>query len=219
MAHAIFFEPPIETNFLGHQMAEIYKDKVYDSIFTGKKDLVVIDVGANLGMFTYYASRFAKEIYAVEPSVEHFDVLMKMLDYNKLENVHPINKAIYIKPGTYPGFKPPENRTMNSLHQGVTGGRPDVPFENWECITLPQLFADFSINHVDVMKLDIEGTETELICSTSFKEVAPKIDLIVLEQHAWSGRHPNQLLEGLRNSGFKDIQTIPTDANIIVARK
>lgn len=219
MSHAIFFEPPIETNFLGHQFAEMYKDKVYAPFFEGKKDLQVLDIGANVGMFSYYASRFAKAIYAVEPTLEHFDMLMKMVEFNKLENVHPVNKAVYIKSGKFPLFKPENNKTMNSLHQGVTNGRPDMPYEEVDCITLPQLFADFSIDHIDIAKIDIEGTETELISSSSFKEVADKIDLIVTEQHAWSGRHPNQLLDALRNAGFKNIQTMPSDANIIVASK
>lgn len=219
MSHAIFFEPPIETNYLGHQLKEMYVDNVYAPFLQGKKDLTIIDIGANIGMFTYYASRFAKKLYAIEPTVEHFDMLTKMIEFNKLTNVEPINKAVYIKSGQYSLFKPEQNRTMNSLHQNVVQGNPNPQHEMVECVTLPQLFADFAIEHVDFVKLDIEGTETELVSSSSFKEVADRIDAIFVERHAWSDRHPNQLIEGLRNAGFKNIQPVPNSADLVYASK
>lgn len=218
MPHAIFFEPPIETNYLGHQLKEMYVDNVYAPFLQGKKDLTIIDLGANLGMFTYYASRFAKKLYAIEPTVEHFDMLTRMIEFNKLTNVEPINKAVYIKSGQYPLFKPEQNKTMNSLHQNVVQGNPNPQHEMVECITLPQLFADFAIDHVDFMKTDIEGTEVELFSSTSFKEVAPKIDVIVTELHAWNDRNPNQLLEAFKNNNFS-VQRIPNDASLFVATR
>lgn len=224
MSHAIFFNPPLETNFLGHQIKELYFDKVYDPYLRGKKDLTIVDVGGNIGMTSYYFSQFAKDVYVLEPSVEHFDILMQMVAHNKLDNVHPINKAIFMKSGKYPLFTPTDNegnetnRTMRSLHQAIAN--PQHPkFEEVECITLPQLFADFSISHIDLLKLDVEGTEPEIICSTPFKDVAPKIDTIILEVHSWNGRHPNQLHEGLKDAGFTTIQPIQSDASILVATK
>src|SRR3972149_1853452 len=122
MSHAIFFEPPLETNFLGHQLKEMYVDNVYAPFLQGKKDLTILDIGANLGVFTYYVRQFAKKIYAIEPTLEHFDLLTRMIEFNKIDNVEPINKAVYIKSGQLPLFKPVGNKTMNSLHQNVTGG-------------------------------------------------------------------------------------------------
>lgn len=223
MPHAIFFEPPITSNFLGHQFAEIYKDRVYSQFIEGKNLKTCLEVGANIGVVSYYFSQHFKEVYSLEPSLEHFEVLTKMIEYNKLDNVHPINKALFIKSGKYPLFHPLDaegvenNKTMYSLHQGVANPQ-NAKSEEVDCVTLPQLFADHGIEHVDFMKTDIEGSETELFSSDSFREVADKIDTIVVETHAWSGRHPNQILEAFKSNNFT-VEQIPNDATLLVARR
>ena len=105
---------------------------------------------------------------------------------------------------------------MNSLHMAVNDG--SSPSEEVECITFDTLFANEKIEHVDFMKLDVEGSEVEVLSSEGFRKVAPKIDLIVLEIHAWNGRHPNQVKDALRGNGFT-VDQIPNDANILVAKK
>ena len=37
MLNAFFFQTPVDNYFLGHQVAEVYKDRVYDKFFAGKK--------------------------------------------------------------------------------------------------------------------------------------------------------------------------------------
>lgn len=216
MAHAILFNPPLENNYLGHQIKEIYFDRVYTPYFEGKKDLTIIDVGANVGMTSYYFSQFAKNVYSLEPSLEHFDILTQMITHNKLDNVHPINKALYMKSGKFPLFHN-NNKTMYSLHQAVAD--PNLPPEEVEAITFQQLFADFSIEHVDFLKTDVEGSEVELFCSTPFKEVAPKIDIVMTEVHQWNGRNSQQLIDGFKDAGFNNVQQVKSDASILVATK
>lgn len=215
MSHAIFWEPPLENTYLAYQFKEIYIDKVYQPYLEGKTDLTIVDIGAS-GLTPYYFSQFASKVYAVEPSTSHFDLLMKGIEYNKSDNIMPINKAIYLKQGKFPLFHN-ANPTMFSLHQAVNDN--STPPEEVEAITFPQLFADYSIEHVDLMKIDVEGTEVELICSTPFKEVAPKIDALFMEVHAWNERNPQQLLDGLKDAGFTNIKPVPNDANLIIATK
>lgn len=214
--NGIFFNPPLEKNFIGHIMAEVYKDRVYAPFLEGKKDLTIIDIGANVGLTSYYFSQFAKQVYSLEPSLEHFDVLTTMLKYNKINNVVPINKALYFKEGQFDFGGPDDNFTMRSLHSATW--QDGKPKETVTAITLPVLFKDFDIEHVDFMKLDCEGSETEIISSSSFKEVSPKIDMLVIERHAWSGRHENQILDALKDNGY-EITQIPNDANLIVAKR
>ena len=214
--HAIFFKPPLEINFLGHQMAEIYRDRVYASALEGKKDLTIIDCGANIGLTTYYFSQFAKIVYSIEPSKEHFEILQKMVEFNKLTNVNLINKAIYIKKGNFPFGGPIQNKTMKSLHMATwQDGKPE---ETVETLTFKDLFEENKISHVDLLKLDIEGTETEVISHTSFTEVAPKINTVIVERHGWSGRHENQLIEAFKNAGYQ-IKPIIGSADLLIATR
>jgi len=212
---AIFYNGRIEDNFLGHQMSEIYKDRVYAPLLEGRKDLTILDIGANIGVTANYFSQFAKKVYSVEPSLEHFTVLLKTIEYNKLDNVTPINKAVYMKTGNLPFYHNP-NKTMYSLHQAVHD--PNNPPEKVDCITIEDLIKDNKIKKIDFMKLDIEGSEGEVLGHSSFSRIADKIQTMVVELHAWNGLHPNQIAEYLRLRGF-EVKQIPNDANLILATR
>ena len=214
--NGIFFQPPLESNFIGHQMAEVYKDRVYAPYLEGKKDLTIIDIGANVGVVSYYFSQFAKQVFSLEPSKEHFEVLTAMLAFNKITNVKPINKAIFMKSGKFPFGGPNDNKTMRSLHMSTW--QDNKPLEDVDCITLEDLFRDEKIEHCDLMKLDVEGSEYEILGSPSFKLVAPKIDVVIGESHKWAGRNENQLRESFKNNGF-EFEWLKADAQLFVAKK
>ena len=212
---AIFFEGEIKDNFIGHIMAEVYKDRIYDPFLFGKSDLTILDIGANIGITAQYFADYGK-VYSVEPSKEHFNCLYEMIKFNGLQDkIVPINKALYIKDGKLPLFHN-VNRTMFSLHAAVNDN--STPPEEVDCITIDSIFKENDIKHVDLMKLDVEGSEVEIISSTGFKEVCNKIDLIILEIHDWSGRNPNQLIDTLKMRGFR-VDQLKADAHIIVARR
>lgn len=213
--HAIFFNPPIFNYFLGHQFAEVYKDKIYEPYLQGKSNLNILDIGANIGVTAYYFSHFG-HVWSVEPSSEHFAILETMIKFNRLDDkITPINKAIYIKQGQYE-FHHNKNKTMFSLHGAVDD--QSTPIEKVEAIPLDQLFEENKIEHIDLLKLDVEGSEVEIFSSEGFAKVAPKIDMIITETHSWNGRNPNQIKDALESNGFK-VKTIPNDASIIVATK
>jgi hypothetical protein len=77
---------------------------------------------------------------------------------------------------------------------------------------------DEGIDHVDFMKLDVEGSEGEILAGPGFGNVADKIDTIVMETHSWGVRPPQQIKDALTNRGFKVVQ-IPNDASIFVATR
>lgn len=139
-----------------------------------------------------------------------------MLAFNEIKNVKPLRKAIYMENGVFPFGGPTNNKTMRSLHMATwQDGKPD---EKVEAVTLEKLFADEKLDHVDFLKLDIEGSEAEVLGSASFRAVAPKIDMILMELHSWTGRHPNQVREALKNAGF-EVTGVPNDAEIIIAKR
>ena len=215
--YGFFWKGDFDNYFLGHQFQEIFKDRIYAPYLENKKDPIVLDIGANIGLFTLYAQKYAKQVYAVEPSAEHMENITKMLLFNEFKNVKTIQKAIYIEDKVFPLFHN-ANKTMFSLHQNVQDN--SSPPEQVQAITLETLLKDEGIEHVDLLKCDCEGSEVEIFSSISFKNVAYKIDVIVGENHSWNGRHPNQIREAMKNNGFTyeilpKIQ--PQDADIFVA--
>lgn len=213
--HGIFFDPPIENNYLGHIFAEVYKDRVYAPFLEGKKDLVILDIGANIGVTAYYFSQFAKKVISVEPSKEHFEKLTQMIKFNGLSNVTAINKALFTDNSKHT-FYHNNNRTMYSLNSSVRD--PNLPTEEVDSISLDKLIESNNLDRVDFMKLDVEGSEAEILGSEGFKNCSKKIDTILVEVHAWNGRHPNQILESLKASGFT-VQKIDNDATLILAKR
>ena len=113
--NALFWSGDINNMYLGHQMQEIFKDRIYDPYFVGKKDLIVMDLGANCGVFSIYAAPYAKQVLAFEPSPDHYEALSLMIDWNKLTNVLPHKLAISNTDGEA-NFYQLKNKTMNSLN-------------------------------------------------------------------------------------------------------
>lgn len=211
-----FWNGDFDSYFLGHQFEEIFKSRIYAPYLENVKDAVVLDIGGNIGLFSLYASKYAKQVYSLEPSLEHFDVFSRMVAFNQLHNVKPLRKALYIDNKDHHFFHN-KNKTMFSLHQAVHDGSSQP--ETVQTISLDQLFEEEGIEHVNLMKLDIEGSEAEILGGEGFRKVAEKIDTIVLETHAWMGRHPNQVKEALKNAGFTSIEQIQNDAQLMVAKR
>jgi FkbM family methyltransferase len=210
----LFWKDNIEDYFLGHQLSEVYKDKVYEPFLKDKKDLIV-DVGANIGVTSYYFAQKAKLVHSLEPSLEHFQCLAHMISYNQLDNVKAHKLAIYIKEDELV-FYHNKNKTMNSLHTSVSDNTS--PPERVKAVTLEKFFNDNKIEKCDLLKLDIEGTEIEVISSPGFTNIADRIDMVICEYHTWSQRPVSQLVEAFDIAGFK-LEQIPNEASLYCARK
>ncbi len=210
---AIFFND-IQESYTPTMLQEIYLDKIYEPILGHLKGSSVLDLGANIGLFTLYASKLAKKVYAVEPAEEHFECLEKMLSFNKLmDKVVPIKKAVSSKNGKARLFHNP-NITSHSLMAKM--GRDS---EEVEIITLDKLFKDYKIEHIGMMKIDIEGEEMKLLASDGFDRIKNKVDAIAGEFHAWTDITPSQFRACLTDKGFKFQWLDTTQATTFIAER
>lgn len=209
---AIYYTPPIESTYIHAILKEIYQDRVYASLLSGKKDLVIMDVGANIGLTAQFFADYAKTVYAIEPSQIHIDCIKEAIKFNDIKNIKPYKYAVGSENGTMT-LNHNANTTMFSLSKAVGQEGEEV-----EVFTLPALFKKLKVDHVDFMKLDVEGVEMEVIGGEPFLEVADKIDSMLIEYHTWSGRNPGQLVQALTNAGFK-VGRMPTDATLFIATK
>lgn len=198
--------PPLEAiyfhdfgnSYIPHILKEVYIDQVYAPFVKDKKDLTVLDCGANVGLTAYYFKDYAKQVIAVEPSKIHQEALSAMVKQNSIKNIVLFPNAIAGECGMVKLNHNP-NVTMFSMRQEVASGE----FEEVEAIDMVELFKRAKIDHVDIMKMDIEGSEYDLITSESFQKMAPKIDCILGEFHTWSGVNPAQFANCLSDLGYK----------------
>lgn len=181
--------------FIPYIYKEIYLDGVYVDIFNQKKDMTVIDVGANIGIVTQYMRQYCKKLYAIEPSSEHFEALKKNKEFNKWDNVEIFNVALADKDGEMTLNKNENNRTCHSLTLNYNQGGEKV-----KTMSMDTFLAKNKIKEVDFMKFDVEGAEDLILRSEGFKKVAERIKAIEVEFHL-----PNwqELVEYMIGLGYK----------------
>jgi FkbM family methyltransferase len=162
-------------------MDEIYIKKVYD-----QKPLVVaqggviVDVGAHVGMFAFYAVKRwkAKKVVCFEPCPENYARLVRNIQNNNLTDIITADpqaiseqteeRSLHIYPG---------NDQCHSLY-----GTDEGEMVRVQCVTLKQALEMNHISHVDYLKLDCEGPEWEILKSLDVETLA-KIDVIGMEIH------------------------------------
>lgn len=209
----IFFRD-LKAGYVPEILEEIYVKGAYSQYIDGKKDLTIIDFGANIGLWTHYAQQSAKTIFSVEPSEEHFECLVTMKVSNDFNNVIPIKQAIANSNGTAK-FYHNANTTMFSLKREVSQGE----YEEVETITLDKFFTDNKIEHVDFIKMDIEGAEAEVFGGEGFDKVKDKIDVIMGEFHQWSNVNPSLFKSYFTDRGFSFDWVDKTKASLFIAER
>ena len=168
---------------------------LYGDILNGRKEMTIIDAGANIGIVTQFMRDYAKKIYAVEPSTEHFEALKANKEHNKWDNVELFNVAFADKDGEMTLNYLPGNRTSNSIVNNYKQGT-----QTCKTVAFDTFFEQNKIEEVDFMKFDVEGAEDMILRSEGFLKVAPKIKAIEIEFH-----YPTfpQLVEHLMKLGYK----------------
>lgn len=169
---------PFDTLFIPYIYREIYFEGVYIDVLNGKKDMTIIDIGANIGVTVDHFRKYAKKVYAVEPDPMHFTALSKNKEFNKWDNVELFNIAMADKDGTAHLSQLANNQTCNSITNNYGDEGIDV-----ETMAMDTFFEKNKIEEVDFMKFDPEGAEELILYSEGFRKVAPKIKAIECEFH------------------------------------
>ncbi len=126
---------------------------------------VTVDLGAYVGYFTVLAAlaNDAATVIALEPFPATFDRLQRNVSLNGLSNVVCRNLAAGASAGS---------ADLHHMRDGMSMAASLDPahLAAWEHVTTPvpvvrldQLLADLGIGHVDLIKVDVEATETEVL--------------------------------------------------------
>lgn len=167
-----------------------------------RNDKVIIDAGANVGMFTLYAARQAPQakIVAIEPFPTTFDRLKQTIEINHLSSVTCLNVALGKEAGQ---AIMPTTEMGSQFRQVVTGedGRPGIPVP---VVGLGEMLDQQGLDQVDLLKMDIEGGEYPTLLNAT-PEALRRIQRICLEYHPSPDIHSSleRLASHLENSGFQ----------------
>lgn len=175
---------PFDSLFIPAIYHEIYYDGIYVDVMNvldkEKKDPVIVDVGANIGVVTQYMREHAAKVYSIEPSDEHFEALKANKEFNKWDNVEIFKYAISNEDGEAELRLNGPNRTSHSIVFKKQDGESSNKVQTRKLTTF---FKEAGITHVDFMKFDVEGAEDLILPSEDFAEASKIIDNIEIEFH------------------------------------
>lgn len=160
---------------------------------------VFVDAGANIGVYTVYASRLGTRVVAVEMIPETAQILRTHISDNDCRNVTVVEAAL-------------SDRSGDTVRATVTPGKygqahlSDVGEIIVQTATLADVLAD--IPHVRLIKMDLEGAETAAI--RGLGDVRP--DHIIFED--WGGDEASILLSSMGYS----VSRLDADNSIATSR-
>jgi FkbM family methyltransferase len=173
------------------QYDEIFESESYH--FTANNETpYIIDGGANIGLSVLYIKRLYpnSEIVAFEPD----DLVYRALEFNtkKLKNVTLIRRALWSS-----------ETEQDFFADGADAGRLAQRGDKIGYLVKTVRLADYLTRHVDLLKLDIEGAETEVLHDC--EGLLVNVERIFVEYHSFPNRPQvlDRLLQILRNSGFR----------------
>ncbi len=176
----------------------------------------VIDIGANIGMFSLFAAAEmrAARVYAFEPFPESFALLMRNAERNRLTVIEPVPLGIAGTAGT----RTLHMQGRHGVHSlfGTSGEAVHI-----ECITLADALARFAIDRCGFLKLDCEGAEYEILLNTPPATFA-RIDRLALEYHDWMTEHRHEHLVALFEANGFAVTTrdhLPSQTGYLYARR
>jgi FkbM family methyltransferase len=161
---------------------------------------IVIDIGAHIGSFTLYASKFVTtgKIYSFEPLPENYSMLIKNVKINNIQNIKTYKIAISNYTGTshlhlYDG----PHTGSSSLYERNSKKKIKI-----KTITLEKFIKENKIKQIDFIKIDCEGAEYDILFNAPDKVLAI-IKKISMEYHDSINNHKhNELMTFFRKKGF-----------------
>ena len=136
---------------------------------------VVVDVGAGIGEQLYTLIELVGptgRVFAVEPHPRMMSLLQRLRDANSWENLTLVAGAVADTSGTVTLTDDPQFQTNDIFRRGSIEVRS---------YSLDDLFDEFHIDHVDYMKINIEGAEA--LAVRGMEKVAPLISHATISCH------------------------------------
>lgn len=160
----------------------------------GIYDGTLLDVGANVGIYSLFCAHYPSRVIAIEPFRKNFDRLCENIKLNGFENISAMNIAIgaenYIE-----YLKPVSNEIGSSGHQ-----LSDAEGEECFVLTLDTLYHMaksffFPINHI---KIDTDGNEYDIILGGKETLTSKDLRSVLIEVND----HKEEIIDIFKQNGF-----------------
>ena len=144
---------------------QVIVHKAYDIDIPDFSPQIILDLGANVGYASvFFAKKYPQaEIFALEPEKSNYDALIK--NTSNYKQIHPLKGAIYS-----------ETKEMNviDINLGewgmIIGDNGDENSQKTKAYSMNDLLKLWNLENkfIDIVKIDIEGSEKELFEADTF---------------------------------------------------
>jgi FkbM family methyltransferase len=172
----------------------------------------IVDAGAHVGSSVlWFATRYpGARIVAVEPHPDTFTRLCK--NTQELTNVELVAAALHTENGDVKLFH--GNYSWNSSLVPAKGLQSCQKVQSF---TLDRIAHDYNLEQIDILKLDIEGSEAAVLRSTG---VLDRVRTIVFEYHAKLADMPlDELLDNLTGFEVRCMQRLFPGYVVVIAER
>lgn len=180
--------------------SEIFLQEVYH-IKPLQPNALIIDGGANIGLSTLYFKRrhALAEVWAFEPNPPVFELLRDNVQRNQLPLTTVVNNALANEHGSIPFFIPDNSSTLNASCFHAESHRQII-------VDATRLSDKIGRRRVDLLKLDVEGSEVAVLEDLISSNVIKQIKNFIIECHQLDATHERRwvdVLNTLRQSGWR----------------
>lgn len=184
----------------------------------------IVDCGAYIGLSAiYFTLRYpGVRVIAVEASESNYNLLVR--NTSAFPNIEPVHAAVWPQHGpivvTDPGtglwglqVRDAGIQESTEIQESTVPRPAGGPTEPVRAITIPDIMHDYDLDKIDLLKLDIEGSEKELFGAPA--AWLSQTDAICVELHDW-------FRAGCSRTFFAAVEDFSVEAwrgeNVFVAR-
>jgi FkbM family methyltransferase len=169
---------------------------------------VIVDAGGYTGLSAaFFATRYPEaKIIAIEPDEQNFEMLA--LNTAQFKNVHPVHAALWMESGSIRLSDPGEGswafRVEDTAAESTASAQVDESArpEGVRSVTVNEIITEFNLEKVDLLKIDVEGSEKEIFSDS--KSWISAVDAICIELH-------DRFKAGCSRSFFGAVEEFPIE--------
>ena len=153
---------------------EVFEQQIY-RFHSARQRPYIIDAGANIGLSVLYFKNLYPNsgIVAFEPDEEVFSFLQRNIERSGYKDVELICRAVWSS-----------ETNLSFMNEGADGGRIAQANDPRDKIVQTARLRNYIDRPVDLLKIDIEGAETEVLMDCA--DLLGNIDNIFVEYHSFA---------------------------------
>ncbi|MGV9003499.1 FkbM family methyltransferase [Flavobacterium sp.] len=168
--------------------AQIYKYEEYKPLvetfkkyFPERNSLNIIDAGSNIGLTSVYLDKFFPNstFMVIEPDCSNFESISFNLANNEIKNVVKVKGGLWSKNTYLKIIKDFRDKKDWSIRVEETNEKSEL-----QAFSIPFLMTEYNFDYIDILKMDIEGSEKEVLTSMDANvEFLAKTKCVAIEIH------------------------------------